>query len=148
MKKSRLSQEQMAYTLKLADTGQPVPDVWQQVRISEATFYVWKRKYADLGVAELRQLRQLTEENARLKRVVADLLLDKQVLREEIKKKGCEADAPAGGGSLDAGAVSGERQALLRVGQHHGDGVVLPQRCPGSKRAAHAHSRDRASLQF
>ena len=54
---------------------------------SEATFYVWRKKYADLGVGELRQLRQLTEENARLKRIVADLTLDKQILQEVIKKK-------------------------------------------------------------
>ena len=58
---------------RLADSGQPVPDVCRQMGISEATFYVWKKKYADLGVAELRQLRQLTEENARLKRVVPSL---------------------------------------------------------------------------
>lgn len=50
-------------------------------------FYVWKKKYAELGVTELRQLRQLTEENARLKRIVADLTLDKQILQEVIKKK-------------------------------------------------------------
>ncbi len=55
--------------------------------ISEATFYVWRKKYADLGVAELRQLRQLTEENARLKRIVADLTLHKQILQEVIRKK-------------------------------------------------------------
>ena len=62
-------------------------DVCRQIGISEATFYVWKKKYANLGVAELRQLRQLTEENARLKRLVADLTLDKQILSEVIKKK-------------------------------------------------------------
>ena len=62
-------------------------DVRRQMGISEATFYVWKKKYAQLGVAELRQLRQLTEENARLKRLVADLTLDKQILQEVIKKR-------------------------------------------------------------
>jgi len=86
MKKSKFTEEQIAYTLRLAESGTPVADVCRQMGISEATFYVWK-KYAQLGVAELRQLRQLTEENARLKRLVADLTLDKQILQEVIKKK-------------------------------------------------------------
>ena len=86
MKKSKFTEEQIAYTLRLAESGTPVADVCRQMGISEATFYVWKKKYAQLGVAELRQLRQLTEENARLKRLVADLTLDKQILQEVIKK--------------------------------------------------------------
>lgn len=87
MKTSKFTEEQVAYALRLADSGTPVVDVCRQMGISEATFYVWRKKYADLGVAELRQLRQLTEENARLKRIVADLTLDKQILQEVIKKK-------------------------------------------------------------
>lgn len=87
MKKSKFTEEQIAYALRLADSGTPAGDVCRQMGVSEATFYVWKKKYAQLGVAELRQLRQLTEENARLKRVVADLTLDKQILQEVIKKK-------------------------------------------------------------
>jgi putative transposase len=87
MKKSKFSEEQVAYALRLAESGTPVADVCRQMGIAEATFYVWKKKYAQLGVAEMRQLRQLTEENARLKRLVADLTLDKQILQEVIKKK-------------------------------------------------------------
>ena len=87
MKKSKFSEEQIAYALRLAESGTPVADVCRQMGIAEATFYVWKKKYAQLGVAEMRQLRQLTEENARLKRLVADLTLDKQILQEVIKKK-------------------------------------------------------------
>ena len=87
MKRSRYSDEQIAYALRQAETGTAVADVCRQLGISDATFYVWKKKYAQLGVAELRQLRQLTEENARLKRLVADLTLDKQILQEVIKKK-------------------------------------------------------------
>lgn len=87
MKKSKFTDEQIAYALRLAESGSPVVDVCRQLGISEATFYVWKKKYAELGVTELRQLRQLTEENARLKRIVADLTLDKQILQEVIKKK-------------------------------------------------------------
>jgi putative transposase len=85
MKKSRFTEEQITYALRMADSGTPVGDVCCQIGISEATFYVWKKKYAELGVTELRQLRQLTEENARLKRLVADLTLDKQILQEVIK---------------------------------------------------------------
>ena len=87
MKKSKFTEEQIAYTLRLAEAGTPVADVCRQMGISEATFYIWKKKYAQLGVAEVRQLRQLTEENARLKRLVADLTLDKQILQEVIKKR-------------------------------------------------------------
>lgn len=87
MKKSKFTEEQIAYTLRLAESGTPVGDVCRQMGISEATFYIWKKKYAELGVSELRQLRQLTEENSRLKRLVADLTLDKQILQEVIKKK-------------------------------------------------------------
>ena len=64
MKKSRFTEEQITYALRMADSGTPVGDVCRQIGISEATFYVWKKKYAELGVTELRQLRQLTEENA------------------------------------------------------------------------------------
>jgi putative transposase len=64
-----------------------VADVCRQLGISEATFYVWKKRYANLGILEVRELRQLRDENARLKRLVADLTLDRHVLLEVIKKK-------------------------------------------------------------
>lgn len=87
MKRSKFSGEQMSYALKLADQGTPVKDVCRQFGISEATFYVWKKKYAGLGPVELRELRQLREENDRLKKVVADLTLDKHLLTEVVRKK-------------------------------------------------------------
>lgn len=87
MKKSRFTEEQITYALRQADAGMPVSDVCRQMGIAEATYYVWRKKYANLGVSELRQLRQLQEENTRLKRVVADLTLDKQILSEVIQKK-------------------------------------------------------------
>jgi putative transposase len=87
MKKSRYSEEQIAYALRQADAGTPVIDVCRGIGISEATFYVWKKKYASLGVSELRKLKQLEAENARLKGLVADLTLDKHILQEVIAKK-------------------------------------------------------------
>lgn len=87
MKKSRFTEEQITYALRLADSGQPVVDVCRQIGVSEATFYTWKKKYADLGVSELRRLKQIEDENARLRRIVADLTLDKQILQEVVRKK-------------------------------------------------------------
>ena len=87
MKRSRFSEEQVAYALRQEEAGTAVDDVCRQVGISKATFYAWKKKYAHLGVSELRRLRQLEGENARLKRLVADLSLDKHMLSEALRKK-------------------------------------------------------------
>jgi putative transposase len=87
MKKSKFSEEQIAYVLRQVESGTPPADVCRQMGVSEATFYIWKKKYAHLGVSELRQLRSLEDENARLKRLVADLSLDKHILTEALRKK-------------------------------------------------------------
>ena len=87
MKKSKFTEAQIAYVLRQAESGTPVADVCRGLGISEATFYVWKKKYASLGVSELRKLRHLEDENGRLKRLVADLTLDKHILQEVIAKK-------------------------------------------------------------
>jgi putative transposase len=86
MKRSTFSEEQVAYALRQAESGTAVGDVCRQLGVSEATFYAWKKKYAHLGVTELRRLRQLEDENARLKRLVADLTLDKHMLSEALRK--------------------------------------------------------------
>ncbi len=86
MKRSKFSEEQVAYALRQAESGTPVGDVCRQLGVSEATFYTWKKKYAHLGVSELGRLRQLEDENARLKRLVADLTLDKHMLAEALRK--------------------------------------------------------------
>ncbi len=87
MKRSRYSEEKILYALKQAESGTQVGDVCRQMGISEATFYVWKKKYGGLSLTELRELRQLREENAKLKRLVADLTLDRHVLQGIVKKK-------------------------------------------------------------
>ena len=87
MKKKHFSEEQITYALRQAESGTPVPDVCRQMGCSEASFYIWKKRYANLGVTELKELRQLRDENARLKRLVADLTLDKHILGEALRKK-------------------------------------------------------------
>jgi putative transposase len=86
MKRSKFSEEQIAYALRQVESGTAVADVCRQMGVSEATFYVWKKKYAHLGVSELRRLRQLEDENNRLKHLVADLTLDRHILTETIRK--------------------------------------------------------------
>jgi len=87
MKRSRYTEEQIAYALRQAEAGMPVADVCRQMGISEASFYVCRKKYANLGVSELRKLKQLEDENTRLKRLVADLTLDRHILQEVLRKK-------------------------------------------------------------
>jgi len=82
MKKSMFSEEQIAFALRMSETGTRVADVCRKMGIAEQTFYRWKKKYGGLGVPELRRLKQLEEENRRLKRMVADLSLDKQMLQD------------------------------------------------------------------
>ena len=85
--KKRFTQEQIAFALRQAEGGTPVGEVVRRMGISEPTFYRWKKKYAGLGVAEIRRLKQLEDENKRLKRLVADLVLDKQMLQDVLSKK-------------------------------------------------------------
>ncbi len=87
MKKKRFSVEQIVAVLKQAELGMPVADVIRQIGISEQTFYRWKKQYAGLQSDQVRELKQLQDENARLKRVVADLTLDKAILQDVVSKK-------------------------------------------------------------
>jgi putative transposase len=87
MKKSRYTEEQIAYALKQAETGTPVAEVIRRMGVSEQTFYRWKKVYGGLGVGELRRVKQLEEENRKLKQLVADLSLDKHILQDVLAKK-------------------------------------------------------------
>ena len=82
MKKTKFTEQQIAFALRQAETGTRVTEVCRKLGISDATFYNWKKKYGGLGVSELRRLKQLEEENRQLKRMVADLSLDKQMLQD------------------------------------------------------------------
>ena len=85
--KKRFTEAQIAFAIRQADSGTPVGEITRKLGIAEATFYRWKKKYAGLGVAEMRRLKQLEDENRRLKQLVADLTLDKQMLQEVLSKK-------------------------------------------------------------
>jgi len=88
MKSGRFSEEQIVGVLKRQEAGQKVADLAREVGVSEATIYAWKSKYGGLEIGEAQRLRQLEEENRRLKHLVADLSLDKEVLKAVITKNG------------------------------------------------------------
>jgi putative transposase len=113
VKKSRYSEEQISYALKQAATGTPVAEVLRRMGISEQTFYRWKKLYGGLGVGELRRLRQLEDENRKLKQLVADLSLDKHILQEVLSKKS-EACSTARDCPVCAVGLWGQRAAQLR----------------------------------
>jgi putative transposase len=87
VKKSKFSEAQIAFILKQAEDGTSVGEVCRKAGISQATFYNWRNKYAGLLPSEMKRLRQLEEENGRLKRIVADLSLDKEMLQDVIRRK-------------------------------------------------------------
>ena len=87
MKRSKFTEEQIAFALHQADTGTSVEEVCRKIGISQATFHAWKKKYAGVGVAELRRMRQLEQENHKLRQLVADLSLDKVMLQDVLRKK-------------------------------------------------------------
>jgi len=87
MKKSRFSEQQIAFILKQADDGTSVEEICRKAGISQQTYYRWRKKYAGLMPSEVRRLKQLEEENGRLKRMVADLSLDKDMLQDVIRRK-------------------------------------------------------------
>lgn len=87
MKRSRYTEEQIAFALMQAELGTPVPEVCRKMGVSDATFYNWCKKYGGLGPSELKRLKQLEEENQLLKKLVADLSLDKAMLQDVVAKK-------------------------------------------------------------
>ena len=113
MNKSKFTEEQIAFALHQAETGTSLEEVCRKIGIAQATFYAWKKKYGGMGVSELRRLRQLEEENRKLKQLVADLSLDK-VMLQDVLKKSSEANAAQTARWLSDESVRGEYQAGLR----------------------------------
>ena len=86
MRKSKFTEQQIAFILKQADDGVSVEDTCRKAGISIQTYYRWRQKYGGLMPSEMKRLRQLEEENARLKRLVANLSLDKEMLQDVIRR--------------------------------------------------------------
>jgi len=107
MKKSKFTEEQVAWALKQSELGISVEEVCRKLGIAEATFYNWKKKYGGLGPSELRRLRQLEEENAKLKRLVADLSLDK-IMLQDVCQKSFKAFRQAQHGNRAIGSVQNQ----------------------------------------
>ena len=87
MKTSRFTEAQMAFILRQAEEGTAIGEVCRKAGISEATFYNWRKKYAGLVPSEMKRLRQLEDENGKLKKLVADLSLDRAMLQDVLAKK-------------------------------------------------------------
>jgi putative transposase len=87
MKRKRYTDEQIAFALRQAESGTAVAEICRKLGVSEPTFYRWKKQFAGMGTVEIRRLKQLEEENAKLKRLVADLSLDKTMLQDVLRKK-------------------------------------------------------------
>lgn len=87
MARKGFTEEQIGFALRQADAGTSVGEICRKLGISEPTFYRWKRKFAGLGITEIRRLKQLEDENRRLKQVVADLTLDKAMLQDVVRRK-------------------------------------------------------------
>lgn len=87
MKRKKFTEEQIAFALRQAESGTSVSEIIRKMGVSEQTFYRWKKKFAGMGIAELRKLKQLEEENRKLKELVADLSLDKKMLQDVVQGK-------------------------------------------------------------
>ena len=86
MKKRRFTEQQIVFALRQSESGTAVEEITRKMEVSEATFYRWKKKYSGLDSSEIRRLKQLEEENTKLKRLVADLSLDKVMLQDVLRK--------------------------------------------------------------
>jgi putative transposase len=97
MKQKRYTDEQIAFALRQAEGGTAVAEICRKLDVSEPTFCRWKKQFAGMGTVEIRRLKQLEEENAKLKRLVADLSLDKTMLQDVLRKNGEARSSPGRG---------------------------------------------------
>jgi putative transposase len=137
MKKSKFSEEQIATALRQVDAGAPVPEVTRTLGISEATYYVWRKRYGQMAIAEIRRLRQLEEENRKLKQLVADLTLDKVILQGSSQKKS-DAHAQTRAGADRHRALLDRCAASVWAAEIESGVVVLPPSWAGRYRASPA----------
>jgi putative transposase len=142
MKKKRFSVEQMVAVLKQAELGMPVAEVIRKVGISEQTFYRWKKQYVGMEADQARQMKQLQEENSRLKQLVADLSLDKTMLQDVLRKSSEVLGAPSDG-RLFTRPVSGERAACQPGSSDGARHVSLSESSGTMDGVARADTRDR-----
>jgi putative transposase len=146
VKKKRFTEEQIAYALAQESSGQTIAEICRPLGVCEQTFYRWKKKYGSMGLAEVRRLKQLEEENVKLKRLVADLSLDKAILQDlRVPSDGAlrVGEAWAGGsshadpgdrsGAPELGLAADPRAAALRRGLEH---ALLPRPAAGRAKAA------------
>ncbi len=87
MPRKRFTNEQIAFALRQSESGTTVEEICRKMGVSEPTFYRWKKQFVGMGVPEIRRLKQLEEENAKLKRLVADLTLDRTMLQDVLRRK-------------------------------------------------------------
>ena len=142
MKKKRFSVEQIVAVLKQAELGVPVAEVIRKVGISEQTFYRWKKQYVGMETDQARQMKQLQEENSRLKQLVADLSLDKTMLQDVLRKSSEAFGSPSDGRS-SARSLPGERAACLPGSSDGARYVSLPGTSGTMDGVADEDTRDR-----
>jgi putative transposase len=134
MRGKRFTEEQIIAVLKEAEAGAKTAELCRRHGVSEQTFYRWKARYGGLEVSELRRLRQLEDENSRLKRLVADLTLDNQALKELIRKRP-DARSAAGGGAGAQGAVGAQRTSSLSASRPGAIHLSVPGAVRSCRRA-------------
>jgi putative transposase len=141
VKKKRFTVEHIAGILKRAELGTPIAELCRQHGVSEQSYYRWKKTYGAMEPAEVRELKQLRDENVKLKRLVADLSLDKAML-QDVLQKNSEARQEARSGEVLDGQIRSERQEGLSVRTAVPVGVLLPEPRRPADGAQAAYARD------
>src|SRR5690606_37666458 len=135
MKRSRFTEEQIIGILREQEAGVAKAEVCRRHGVSSATFYKWKAKFGGLDVSEARRLKTLEDENARLKRMLADAMLDNVALKDLLEKSG-DARRLARGGRSSAGRLRDERKAGVPCSGRRSDERALSGDAPGRRRPA------------
>ena len=143
MRRKRFSVGQIVAVLKQVEVGVPVVEVCRQVGITEQTFYRWKKQYVGLEIDQVRQLKQLQEENGKLKKLVAELSLDKVMLQDVLAKKNWKALAPPPRGELSARRVPGEPETCMPGGTPSGLYLSVAEHAGAEDRTSAANSGNR-----